>query len=322
MSVSLGHRDRVLRSIEDRDVDRVACYFAAEEETQAILHARLGLRDAVEATRFFDADTIQATVYCAIPDLSRVERAEDLDGLAWPSREQVDLAGAAARVREARATGLAVLGGAWATFFTGTRRSMGEARYLLAMADRPELIAEIVERAADGFLDINEALFSRCADCIDVFYFGSDFGTQRSLFVSPDAFRRVFLPHLARLTEHARGFGLKVMYHTCGAVADLIPDFIACGIDALDPVQVSAAGMAPETLAARFRGRIAFHGGISTQALLPRATPAEVRAATTATIRALGPSGYIAGPDQWLLPDTPIENMVAMYEAVRDYKVG
>ncbi|HUU53570.1 MAG TPA: uroporphyrinogen decarboxylase family protein, partial [Armatimonadota bacterium] len=151
---------------------------------------------------------------------------------------------------------------------------------------------------------------------------GSDFGTQRSLFISPEAFRQFFLPHLARLTEHARGFGLKVMYHTCGAVADLIPDFIACGIGVLDPVQVSAAAMAPETLAARFRGRIAFHGGISTQTLLPRATPAEVRSVTTETIRALGPTGYIAGPDQWLLPDTPIENMLAMYEAVRDYKVA
>ena len=322
MRAALGHRDRVMRSIEHRDVDRVACYFAAEEETQAMLHARLGLRDALEATRFFDADTFQATVYCAIPDLSRVERIEELDGLVWPSRDQVDLAGAVARVREARATGLAVLSGAWATIFTGTRRSMGEAEYLLAMPDQPELIAEIVRRTADGFLDINEALFSQCADCIDVFYFGSDFGTQRSLFISPEAFRQFFLPHLARLTEHARGFGLKVMYHTCGAVADLIPDFIACGIDVLDPVQVSAASMAPEALAARFRGRIAFHGGISTQTLLPRATPAEVRSVTTETIRALGPTGYIAGPDQWLLPDTPIENMLAMYEAVRDYKVA
>ena len=311
-----------MRAIEHRDVDRVACYFAAEEETQAMLHARLGLRDVVEATRFFDADTIQATVYCAIPDLSRVERTEDLEGLVWPSRDQVDLAGAVERVRQARATGLAVLSGAWATIFTGTRRSMGEARYLLAMADQPELIADIVRRAANGFLDINEALFSQCADCIDVFYFGSDFGTQRSLFISPEAFRRLFLPHLARLAEHARGFGLKVMFHTCGAVADLIPDLMACGIDVLDPVQVSAAAMAPETLAARFRGRIAFHGGISTQTLLPRATPAEVRSVTTETIRALGPTGYIAGPDQWLLPDTPIENMLAMYEAVRDYKAA
>jgi uroporphyrinogen decarboxylase len=322
MPAALGHRDRVLRSIEHRDVDRVACYFAAEAEGQAMLRARLGLRDAEEATRFFDADTIQVTVYCALPDLSGVERVEDLDGLAWPGREQVDLAGAVARAREARATGLAVLGGSWATIFTGARRSMGEERYLLAMVDQPDLIAEIVRRAADGFVDINEALFSECADCLDVFYYGTDFGTQQSLFISPDAFRRFFLPHLARLAEHARGFGLKVMFHTCGAVADLIPDFIACGIDVLDPVQVAATAMAPGMLAARFGGRIAFHGGISTQTLLPRAAPAEVRAGTEETIGAFGPTGYIAGPDQWLMSDIPVANVVAMYEAIRGYRAA
>jgi uroporphyrinogen decarboxylase len=322
MPAALGHRERVLRSIEHRDIDRVACYFAAEEETQAMLQARLGLRDAQEATRFFDADTIQVTVYCALPDLSAVQCIEDLAGLPWPSRERVDLAAEVARVREARATGLAVMGGAWATIFTGARRSMGEARYLLAMVDEPELIAEITRRAAEGFLDINEALFSECADCLDVFYFGTDFGTQRSLFIGPEAVRRFFLAHLARLAEHARGFGLKVMFHTCGAVADLIPEFVTCGIDVLDPVQVAAAAMAPEMLSARFGGRIAFHGGISTQTLLPRATPDEVREATAETIRALGPTGYIAGPDQWLMSDIPIENMVAMYEAIRSYEVG
>ncbi len=322
MPAAPGHRERVLRSIEHRDIDRVACYFAAEAETQAMLHARLGLKDAQEATRFFDADTLQVTVYCALPDLSAVQCTEDLEGLPWPGRERVDLAAEVARVREARATGLAVMGGAWATIFTGARRSMGEERYLLAMADQPELIAETIRRATEGFLDINEALFSQCADCLDVFYFGTDFGTQRSLFISPEAFRRFFRPHLARLTEHAHGFGLKVMFHTCGAVADLIPEFVACGIDVLDPVQVSAAAMAPEMLAARFGGRIAFHGGISTQTLLPRAAPAEVREATAETIRALGPTGYIAGPDQWLMSDIPVANMVAMYEAIRGYEVA
>lgn len=322
MPGALGHRERVLRSIEHRDIDRVACYFAAEEETQAVLRERLGLREAREAIRFFDADTIQVTVYCELPDLSRVERVENLEGLPWPSRERVDLAAEVARVREARATGLAVMGGAWATIFTGARRSMGEERYLLAMVDRPELIAEIIRRAAEGFLDINEALFSECADGLDVCYFGTDFGTQNSLFISPEAVRSFFLPHVRRLADHAHGFGLKVMFHTCGAVADLIPDLIDCGIDVLDPVQVSATGMSPEALAERFRGRIAFHGGISTQTLLPRAAPDEVRAVSQSTIRALGPTGYIAGPDQWLMPDIPVENMVAMYEAIRGYVVA
>jgi uroporphyrinogen decarboxylase len=228
--------------------------------------------------------------------------------------EDIDVEGYVKRAQEARATGLAVLGGAWATIFTAARRSMGETAYLMAMLDQPDLIARLVEREADSYLAINEALFSRCADCLDVYYFGSDFGTQQSLFVSRALIRRFYLPHVKRLAEHAKGYGLKVMYHTCGAVSELIPDLIACGIDVLDPVQVAADGMQPEQLA-RFRGRIAFHGGISTQTLLPHATPEEVRAEVRRTIETLGPTGYVCGPDQWMMADIPTANMVALYQA-------
>ena len=99
----------------------------------------------------------------------------------------------------------------------------------MAMLDQPDLIARLVERDADSYLAINEALFSRCADCLDVYYFGSDFGTQQSLFVSRALIQQFYLPHVKRLAEHAKGYGLKVMYHTCGAVRELIPDLIACG---------------------------------------------------------------------------------------------
>jgi uroporphyrinogen decarboxylase len=193
---------------------------------------------------------------------------------------------------------------------------MGEAKFLLAMLDQPDLIAHTVGKMADGYLAINEALFSRAADLIDVFYFGSDFGTQRSLFLSADCFRRFFKPHMARLVQQAKGYGLKVMFHTCGAVSEIIPDLIEIGIDVLDPVQASARGMSPQELAPRFKGRIAFHGGISTQTTLPHATPEQVRGEVRAALTALGPTGYLCGPDQSMMGDTPVDNIVAMYEAI------
>lgn len=322
MATELGHRERVLRAVARQDIDRVPFCFVAEEDVEARLAAELGLRDRLDIIRFLDADTIQVGVPANLPDLSAVEALDDLEALDWPSRRTVDLEALGRQLGATRATGLAVLSGAWATIFTGPRRSMGEARFLTAMLDEPDLIARIVEKAAECYLDINDAVFSACSDCIDIFYFGSDFGTQRSLFIGRDLFRRFFAPHLARLAGQAKEFGLPVMFHTCGAVAEIIPDLIACGIDVLDPVQVSAAGMQPAALAQRFKGRIAFHGGLSTQTLLPYATPAQVRAETLATIEALGPSGYIAGPDQWMMSDIPTENMVAMYQAIRGYVVS
>ena len=312
----LSPRSRLLRAISHQEVDRVPCYFAAEEEVWERVMREIGARDRVEVIRHFGADTIQVSQYRAVPDLSGVETLEDLERVPWPGVEDIDVEGYVKRAQEARATGLAVLGGAWATIFTAARRSMGEANYLMTMLDQPDLIARLVEREADSYLAINEALFSRCADCLDVYYFGSDFGTQQSLFVSRALILRFYLPHVKRLAEHAKGYGLEVMYHTCGAVRDLIPGLLACGIDVLDPVQVAADGMQPEQLA-QYRGQIAFHGGISTQTLLPHATPEEVRETVRRTIATLGPTGYVCGPDQWMMADIPTANMAAMYEAAR-----
>ena len=322
MARDLGHRRRVLRAIEHQDLDRVPCFFSAEPEVEERVLAAFGLKECLDIIRFFDADTIQVTAYCAPPDLTEVETAEDADRLAWPDRTCFDLDAHAERVRDARATGLAVLGGAWATIFTGPRRAMGEAKYLMAVMDQPDLIARVTERITDCYLDINDAIFSACADSIDVFFFGSDFGAQRSLFIGRDSFVRFFKPHMTRLAKHAKGFGLKVMFHTCGAVSEIIPDLIECGIDALDPVQVSARGMQPDALAREFRGRIAFHGGISTQTTLPFGTPEQVREEVKRAIAALGPTGYICGPDQSMIGDTPTDNMVAMYEAIHGFAVG
>ena len=317
MKRGLGHRERVLRVIDHREVDRVPCFFLAEPEVEARVARDLGVDGRLGITRHFDADTIQVTAYFAPPDLTQVETVADLDRLSWPGRESFDLQGYVERVREARETGLGVLGGAWATIFTGPRRAMGEAKYLMAMVDQPDLIARITERITDAYLEINEAIFRECAGSIDLFYFGSDFGAQRSLFISRDSFLRFFQPYLERLSQHARGFGLKVMFHTCGAVSEIIPDLIACGIDVLDPVQVSAHEMRPELLASRFQGRIAFHGGISTQTTLSHGVPGEVREEVRRAIAALGPTGYVCGPDQSMMDDIPTANMVAMYEALR-----
>jgi uroporphyrinogen decarboxylase len=306
----------VLRAIEQREVDRAPCFFLAEPEVEARVARDLGVDGRLGIIRHFDADTIQVTAYLAPPDLTQVETVDDLDGLSWPGRESFDLPGYVGRVREARGTGLAVLGGAWATIFTGPRRAMGEAKYLMAMVDQPDLIDRITERITEAYLEINEAIFGECAESIDVFYFGSDFGAQRSLFIGRDSFAHFFRPHLARLAQQARRYGLKVMFHTCGAVSEIIPDLIECGIDVLDPVQVSAHEMRPELLAARFRGRIAFHGGISTQTTLSRGVPEEVREEVRRATAALGRTGYICGPDQSMMEDIPTGNMVAMYEAM------
>jgi uroporphyrinogen decarboxylase len=107
------------------------------------------------------------------------------------------------------------------------------------------------------------------------------------------------------------------MKHSCGAVFDLIGDFIEMGIDILDPVQVSAKGMDINKLKDVYGGRITFHGGIDTQRVLPHGTPAEVEEFTGKTISVFGRSGgYIVCPVHHVEGDVPAENILAMRKAV------
>lgn len=347
----------MLRCIEGQETDRPPSFFRAEAPVRERLKSELGLGTELELIRHFGADAIHVSVPYrtdrlrkdSAPDhfydlfgnrLRRVSRGgmysetvvepalagakdpSDVERVLLPDPGMIDMERSLGAAREARASGLAVYGGVWASIFTHSRAMLGEEDYLVALIENPELVDALVTRLADCFLELNRAYFDRCAEYLDIFYFGSDFGTQGGLFISPEMFREFYKPHLTRLAAQAGDYGLKTMYHTCGAVCAIIPDLVECGIDVLDPVQVSAAGMSAAELSARFRGEIAFHGGISTQTVLPSGTPEEVRLEVERTVRELGPDRYIVAPDQDLMDDVPTENIEALYRAVREFKTA
>ena len=356
MAASLGHRERVLRSLERKDIDRVPVYFRAEPPVRERLKRELELRSERELAAHFGSDSVQLLVkyhqerfrqsadpryfydmfgnkyqrvYCGEqsieavvePVLQGAQTPADLGRVAWPEPGLIDMKVSRSEAREARESGLAVYGGVWASIFTQSRAMLGEEDYLTALIANPELISALVERLTDCYLELDRAYLDSCAPYLDVLVLSSDFGTQDSLFISPQMFRYFFKPNLKRLAALGKSYGLKVFYHTCGAVVPLIPDLIDCGIEILDPIQVSAAGMSPESLARSFKGWIAFHGGISTQTTLPKARPEEVREEVRRTISALGPLGYIVCPDQDLMGDIPTANIEALYKAAREYKL-
>lgn len=356
MAVSLGHRKRVLRTIEGRDIDRVPSFFRAEEPVKERLKKEFNLGTDMDLISYFDSDAVHigvpykrecfrqpdedgisydmfgnrirsvqydniSTEKVVEPVLAHAEAVDEIDRIKWPDMSYIDLEESLKQARAAHTTGLAVYGGVWASIFTHSRAMMGEENYLASLVDNPELIARLVERITDCFLELNKAYLSECSKYIDIYFLGSDFGTQNSMFISREMFCTFFKPHLKRLIAQAKGFALPVMYHTCGAVSEIIPELIECGVDILDPVQVSAAGMRAENLAARFKSKIAFHGGISTQTTLPYASPEEVRQQVIQTIETLGPLRLIAAPDQEMIGDIPTGNIEMMFRTIKEYKL-
>jgi hypothetical protein len=154
-----------------------------------------------------------------------------------------------------------------------------------------------------------------------VFITGTDFGTQNGPFISPASYRKLYQPFHQRVNDWVHEHtGWKTFCHSCGSIVALLPDLIKAGFDILNPVQCSAAGMDPRTLKGEFGERIAFWGGgVDTQRTLPFGTPDEVRKEVRERIEIFGRGGgFIFNTVHNVQAHTPAENLVALYEAVRE----
>lgn len=155
-----------------------------------------------------------------------------------------------------------------------------------------------------------------------VFITGTDFGTQRGPFISTEAYRDLYMPfHKAVNDWIHKNTQWKTFIHSCGSVTALIPDFIEAGFDILNPVQCSATDMEPESLKSRFGDQITFWGGgVDTQQTLPFGTPEQVRAEVRERIKVFGKGGgFVFNTIHNVQANTPVENLVAMYETLREY---
>ena len=149
-----------------------------------------------------------------------------------------------------------------------------------------------------------------------MFFFGNDFGMQKGLLFSEEMWMEFFYESYRRIVEQAHRHGLVVMTHSCGNIAPLIRHLIDAGVDILDPVQTTAAGMDPSRLKPAFGDEIVFHGAVDTQQILPRCTPDEVGRHVREMVEVIGrDGGYIVAPCNNLQDDTPVENVVALYRA-------
>jgi uroporphyrinogen decarboxylase len=150
---------------------------------------------------------------------------------------------------------------------------------------------------------------------------GDDIGAQDGLQISPTHYTKYVKPRHTRYFRQVHDLSdAKLLYHTCGSVVDIIEDLIDMDVEAIHPVQVSAAGMEPAVLKKKFGDRMAFWGAVDTQKILPSGSVAEVKHAVEKCIEDMGADGgYVLGSVHNLQPDVPVENILAMFEHARDY---
>lgn len=203
----------------------------------------------------------------------------------------------------------------------------GMERFFMDLSENPEFVHALLRKLCDiqkGFDAVGIQAAGKYVDILRLS--GEDMGTQNGPMISLPMFRRIVRPYLAELWGFAKNALLaqnpraKIMLHSCGSIRTYIPDWIAMGLDVLDPIQPNAKGMDPFELKRDFGAQLTFHGGIDAQYILPFGSPEEVRQATRTYIQALAPGGgYIVAPVHNVQGDVSPENLVAMRDAVEEF---
>jgi len=248
---------------------------------------------------------------------------ERIDAHPWPRGDDPRLlAPLRAEAVAHRAAGFAVvLKSLCAGLFEMAQRLRGMEAFLMDLVESPAEAGHLLDRVLEVKLDYWRAALAALGDRVDVAAEGDDYGTQQSLLVSPATFRSVFKPRLAELVRAMKQGAPDafVFFHSCGSVRRILPDLIEIGIDVLNPVQTSAAGMDPVALKRDFGKDVSFWGGgVDTQGVLPRGTPAEVRDDVRGNVDALAPGGgFVFCTVHNIQADVPPENVTAMVEELR-----
>jgi len=191
------------------------------------------------------------------------------------------------------------------------------------MLTEPEYCHDVLDIYVEWFLKRVEGYLQAVGPYIDsVLMSTADYGSQRAPFFGPHTFREIYTPHYKLMTEYVhKHSNVKTFFHTCGSIEPLIPCLIECGVDIVNPIQTSAANMDPAELKQKYGDQIVFWGGgMDTQHVLPHGTPEEVRTMVKERMDILAPGGgYVFTTEHCLQRDVPVENLIAMIDAVREY---
>ena len=213
--------------------------------------------------------------------------------------------------------GMPVMGVLWSAHFQDACAAFGMQDALVKMKIAPELFRRVIDRITEFYLRANEIFLEYTKGKLDAVLIGNDFGTQTGLIVSPEDLREFVFPGTKKLIEQAHAYGVKVVHHSCGAIAEIIPDLIACGADVIHPIQALAKGMEPHVLKERFGEFVSFAGGVDAQQLLVHGSAQDVKKKVR-QLREIFPTGLIISPShEAILPDIAPENILAMAEEMK-----
>jgi uroporphyrinogen decarboxylase len=206
--------------------------------------------------------------------------------------------------------------------FEGALWVRGWEDFLCDLHTDPALAEALMERVTEYAMSVWGVMLDAVGDLVHVLCLNDDLGMQDRSLISPELYRK----HIKKFTRQWYSFvrkksRAKILHHSCGSVHELIPDLIDCGVEILNPLQVTAKNMEPERLKGDFGDSLAFWGGLDTQRLLHFGTPTEVAEGVRRVIEVFGAGGgYVFAPSHNIQPTVPVENVESMFDAALTYR--
>lgn len=271
-------------------------------------------------TRMIKAGLARYQEYINPPIANYMDVSELSDYPYWPNPDNFDYAGAKALAKKARSWNFATIG-PWISHFEIYCQMRGLENALMDTLANPDFLDAVVQRIDDIQTVMLERMLVELNDDLDLVFISDDMGMQDNMLISLDSWETHFKHRLKKWCDLIHSYGKKVLYHTDGAVLPLIPGLVECGVDVLNPIQHVCPGMDMANLKQQYGKDLIFHGGVENQHVLPMGTVDEVISETRQCLDILGKDGgYICCSCHNIQAGTPVDNILAMIDTVKNYR--
>jgi uroporphyrinogen decarboxylase len=341
----MNRRDRILATINHKEPDRVPIGFdIVGEELKAAVLRHYGVRHVRELHDKAGIDAFSVWDWPAVmPEfigprkphviehdstygswgkvVEHVYPMENttLEAYEWPRVEHFDFSTLNTRLRDVKAQDITTASGHAGFGWLHHVQLRGYENALMDVFE-DEWMEEYVARNHSFAVAYFSALFAAADGEIDIIRADDDMGGQDALIISPSTWRKWYKPLWKAVFDICHANGAKVWFHSCGFCRDLLDDFVEMGVDILNPIPPYVRGNDHADLKQRYGHLLAFDGGVDQMNILVQGDPKAVRADVKRCIEILAPGGgYIIGPSHVVTRDVPLPNIIALFEAAKDF---